>query len=78
MEWDQEVHEQDGLQEEEAHEGALLQAEEDWAWQNNLRISNKTGEGKQVINPPIHILDNYSASYHGATRGGPGNPYAAH
>ena len=31
MEWDQEVCEQNELQEEEAHEGALLQAEEDGA-----------------------------------------------
>ena len=62
MEWDQEVHEQDGLQEEEAHEGALLQAEEDGAWWNNIHISNITGGGKQVTNPPVHIPDKYPAS----------------
>ena len=32
--------------------------------------------GKQVTNPSVHIPDIYPASYTGATRGGPGNPYA--
>ena len=61
---------------EEAHEDAVLQAEEDGAWRDNIRSLNKTAGGNQETNPPVHIPDIYPASYPGATRGGPGNPYA--